>query len=287
MRGPESRVRNASDVPVTDKSIAIVDKVTITQAAYDADAGTLTIAAQSSDTYLNPALTAAADGVAIGALSGGALTVSGLDIAPELVTVTSAVGGSDTEPVEVVGAGFAPAPVIASITVPDGDAVAPVTPSPDPDGTIVDFTIQPYTAGASVVYLDGILQTAGADYTEIDAAAGTIQFAVAPPAGSTISNWSKPIPVCRSPHCLACLGRMCACWLTRSRTMKSLPRPCILENLSFTLPSVLNKKKNNRDSYLSQIVKVFSPSRNRPSRSRRQCRQRSPCGLRNRISYTS
>src|SRR3982751_61424 len=36
------------------------------------------------------------------------------------------------------------------------------------------------------------------------------------------------MPVCRSPHCLACLGRMCACWLTRSRTMKSLPRPCIL-----------------------------------------------------------
>src|SRR3989344_9111706 len=36
------------------------------------------------------------------------------------------------------------------------------------------------------------------------------------------------MPVCRSPHCLACLGSICACWLTRSRTMKSLPRPCIL-----------------------------------------------------------
>src|SRR5437868_13971048 len=36
------------------------------------------------------------------------------------------------------------------------------------------------------------------------------------------------MPVCRSPHNLACLGRMYACWLTRSRTMKSLPRPCIL-----------------------------------------------------------
>src|SRR5574343_680143 len=36
------------------------------------------------------------------------------------------------------------------------------------------------------------------------------------------------MPVWRSPHCLACLGWMCACWLTRSSTMKSLPRPCIL-----------------------------------------------------------
>src|SRR5690606_35699128 len=36
------------------------------------------------------------------------------------------------------------------------------------------------------------------------------------------------MPVWRSPHCLACLGWMCACWLTRSMTMKSLPMPCIL-----------------------------------------------------------
>ena len=189
----QATVRNASDVPVTDKTIAIVDKVTITQAAYDADTDTLTIAAQSSDTYLNPELTAAADGVPIGVLANGTLAVSAMGIAPELVTVTSAVGGSDTEPVEAVGAGFASAPVIASITVPDGDAVAPVTPSPDPDGTIVLFTIQPYTAGASVVFLDGVLQVAVADYTELDAAAGTIQFAVAPPVGSTISTPPPPL----------------------------------------------------------------------------------------------
>ena len=83
--------------------------------------------------------------------------------------------------------------MVAAITVPDGDAVAPVTPSPDPDGTITVFTIQPYTAGASVVYLDGVCRQRVADYTEIDAAAGTIQFAVAPPAGSTISTPPPPL----------------------------------------------------------------------------------------------
>ena len=186
-------VRNASDVPATDKSIAIVDKVTITQADYDADADTLTIAAQSSDTYLNPLLTAAADGVVIGTLNGGALSVSGLDIAPELVTVTSAAGGFDTESVEVGGAGFAPAPLVAAIIVPDGEAVAPVTPSPEPDGATTLFTVQPYTAGASVVYLDGVLQVPGTNYSELDAVAGTIQFATAPPTGSTISTPQPPL----------------------------------------------------------------------------------------------
>lgn len=184
----QATVRNASDVPVTEKTIAIVDKVTITQAEYDADSDTLTIAAESSDTYLNPMLTAFADGAPLGVLSSGSLVVPAVGIAPELITVSSAAGGSDTEPVEAAGAGFAAAPVVAAIIVPDGEAVAPVTPSPDPDGTITVFTIQPYVAGTSVVYLDGVLQAAGADYTEIDAAAGTIQFNVAPAVGTTIST---------------------------------------------------------------------------------------------------
>ncbi len=189
----QATVRNASDVPVTDKTIAVVDKVTITRAEYDADSDTLTIAAESSDTYLNPTLTAIADGVSVGVLSSGSLVVPAVGIAPELVTVSSAAGGSDTEAVEAAGAGFVAAPVVAAITVPDGEAVAPVTPSPDPDGTITVFTIQPYAAGASVVYLDGVLQAAGADYVELDAVAGTIQFAVAPPVGSTISTPPPPL----------------------------------------------------------------------------------------------
>lgn len=189
----QATVRNASDVPVTDKTIAIVDKVTITQAEYDADSDTLMIAAESSDTYLNPTLTAFADGAPLGVLSSGSLVVAAVGISPELITVSSAAGGSDTESVEAAGAGFAAAPVVAAITVPDGEAVAPVTPSPDTDGTITVFTIQPYVAGASVVYLDGVLQAAGADYTEIDAAAGTIQFNVAPAVGTTISTPQPPL----------------------------------------------------------------------------------------------
>src|SRR5690606_39587484 len=40
------------------------------------------------------------------------------------------------------------------------------------------------------------------------------------------------MPVCRSLHWRISLGDSWACWVTRSMTMKSLPRPCILVNRS-------------------------------------------------------
>src|SRR5690606_19175019 len=40
------------------------------------------------------------------------------------------------------------------------------------------------------------------------------------------------MPVCRSLHWRISFGDNWACWVTRSMTMKSLPRPCILVNRS-------------------------------------------------------
>jgi hypothetical protein len=53
-RAPGRLIRNAGDRPVSKKTVPLVDEVSIDQAAYDADAKTLTVSASSSDRAFRP-----------------------------------------------------------------------------------------------------------------------------------------------------------------------------------------------------------------------------------------
>lgn len=97
---------NTADSPVTVKTVALTDEVTITGAHYDPAAHTLRITALSSDRLAPPTLTA----VGLGVLdSAGVLEITlpappppdAVVPLPEVVVVSSA-GGSDAEPISVL-----------------------------------------------------------------------------------------------------------------------------------------------------------------------------------------
>lgn len=84
-------VTNVTDIPDTAVVAKVTDIVSITNAIFGTGARSLLISAQSSDLATLPALTGA--GYRLGTLA-----------PPNSVTVDSAAGGSDTEPVTAVGA---------------------------------------------------------------------------------------------------------------------------------------------------------------------------------------
>jgi hypothetical protein len=91
----------ASD-PTTEPN-ALVDLVTISRAEYSQATGTLTVEAASSDEVDDPTLSA--NGTPMALVDTGPLqsaTIDGLTIPPAFVTVTSANGGTDSEPVVVL-----------------------------------------------------------------------------------------------------------------------------------------------------------------------------------------
>lgn len=88
---------------LTTKTSPLVDLVTVTRAEYSLGTGTLTVEAASSDELDNPVLTA--NGAALSLVGAGPLqsvAIGGLLIPPAFVTVTSANGGADSEPVVVL-----------------------------------------------------------------------------------------------------------------------------------------------------------------------------------------
>ena len=90
---------NASTTSPSD----LVDVVTIGRAQYSRATGTLTVEAASSDEVTPPALTVNGQTLSptgVGVVQG--VTLTGFTIPPATVTVTSANGGSDTEPVVVL-----------------------------------------------------------------------------------------------------------------------------------------------------------------------------------------
>jgi len=89
---------NPSDTLTTVRS-ALVDAVTITNAAFNAGTLTLTIEASSSDQAVPPTLTA----IGFGDLISGTIVVPGLAVPPTQVTVESSAGGTDTAQVVVFG----------------------------------------------------------------------------------------------------------------------------------------------------------------------------------------
>lgn len=105
---PQLTITNVGDKPPTVKTSTPVDAIK-GQAVWNADANTLTVNATSSDTFANPVLTASG----FGALSAGVLVAGNVAGPPANVTVTSAIGGTVSLPVEVTGGPFGTIPVSA------------------------------------------------------------------------------------------------------------------------------------------------------------------------------
>jgi hypothetical protein len=128
-------VTNTSDVPASKKTATVTDAVRITNATYDADTSKLTINAQSSDKLSPPTLTA----TGFGDLDASGVLVVDSQASPADVTVKSSAGGSETVPVTMTGAGFAPTPAAAfagpdqqvlqgaTVTLDGGASTGPIT----------------------------------------------------------------------------------------------------------------------------------------------------------------
>lgn len=113
-----------SDVPPSYQTIKLADEVNITQADYDPDLKTLTIAAASGDQYRPPQLTVDLTGYVSGApfraLPGsGPLIVTDVVAAPPQIVVISSAGGRDSVPVKTT------AKLAATAVANDGTATVP------------------------------------------------------------------------------------------------------------------------------------------------------------------
>jgi hypothetical protein len=152
-------VTNTSDVPASKKTATVTDAVRITNATYDADASKLTINAQSSDTLSPPTLTA----TGFGDLDSSGVLVVDSQSAPADVTVKSSAGGSETVPVTMTGAGFAPTPAVAFA---------------GPDQQVLQGATVTLDGGASTGPISGYhwTQTAGPAVNLSDANAKTTTF---------------------------------------------------------------------------------------------------------------
>jgi hypothetical protein len=102
-------VTNSGDKPATVKTTPVVDAVDITSAVYDTTAQTLTIKATSSDSTTPPTLTA----VGYGPLTAATTVFNNVTAAPATVTVSSSLGGTDTDGVRGSGAAMTPISVQA------------------------------------------------------------------------------------------------------------------------------------------------------------------------------
>jgi len=182
---PESvTIVNASDQPVTAKTIPVVDAVTITSARYNNATGELTVEATSTD----PAATLTGTGTTV---------VAG---PPATVKVTSSSGGSDTAPVS--GTGPATAGVALAAAIAANAQVSPgarvTLDGASSQGDIVSYAwVQ--TGGPAVdltVAADGKSATFTAPAT-IDTAL-EFRLTVTGPGGATASS-TMPITTAAAP----------------------------------------------------------------------------------------
>lgn len=97
-------VTNYSDDPPAQVAALVVDAVTVTQADYNPQTQELTVTAYSSDEFALPELTAEGFGPLplLGSTRVRQAVFTGVAVPPTAVTVVSAAGGSDTEPVSVL-----------------------------------------------------------------------------------------------------------------------------------------------------------------------------------------
>ena len=110
------QVSNLGDVPISNKTANVVDRITGTAIYTEGSPGlpgSLAVNAVSSDTVAPRILTASGFAALPVPLVAGALAVPALDAPPVAVTVTSDAGGTVKLPVEIVGATVAPISVVA------------------------------------------------------------------------------------------------------------------------------------------------------------------------------
>jgi hypothetical protein len=108
-------VTNASDRPATTVTLPLVDRVVVSQAAYDADKRELTVQAASSDPVTAPGMQVEGYGP-LDASGHGVFT--SVEAPPATVVVASGKGGKGTAPVFVSGAALA-ANQVAAVAGPD------------------------------------------------------------------------------------------------------------------------------------------------------------------------
>ncbi|MFQ5399506.1 MAG: tandem-95 repeat protein [Anaerolineae bacterium] len=155
-------LENLTDTPPTLITAAVVDMVTITRADYNSLTGELTVKAVSSDEAVIPALTAVGFGPLVqtaGSLVQNAV-FTGVSVPPVSLTVTSAAGGSDTEPVAVVYFNRGPVAVDDSVVVTAGTGTAVLDILAN--DTDADGFIDPATVVAVTLPVNGTLTVDGA-----------------------------------------------------------------------------------------------------------------------------
>ncbi|WP_449432663.1 Ig-like domain-containing protein [Pseudomonas putida] len=160
---PSVVVLTASELGGTHKPTSVsrtpVDVVKVSKATYETSNHRLTISASSSDKVINPALVAQGFGPLPG---NGTLVINDLAQPPESVTVKSAAGGADSEPVTVVGIAETPADnqkPVANADAASTSAGVPITINvlandSDPDNNVpltIDSFVPPATGQGTVV----------------------------------------------------------------------------------------------------------------------------------------
>jgi hypothetical protein len=121
-------IQNAGDVPVANKTVALSDVVTVSEAAYD---GTnLTVKAASSDSGAQLSV------VGYGALTDGLASFAGVDAPPHVITVKSSEGGSVTVPLTTSGPFTEPDLPVAVATVTPTRPLANQTVTLDASGSL-------------------------------------------------------------------------------------------------------------------------------------------------------
>jgi hypothetical protein len=166
----------------------VTDEVNITQAAYDFSAGTLTVAASSSDELAPPTLRLAF-GTFLGDLVNGQIVVPNLIATPSTVRVTSTALGADQEQVATAFAAAPPpaVPVAANDSFTMAEDAGPqallvLANDANVAGGTVTLTSAP-RLGAAVVNLDGSVT-----YTSNLNANGADQFTYTVAVGTQVSN---------------------------------------------------------------------------------------------------
>ncbi|GGN54234.1 hypothetical protein GCM10010112_03820 [Actinoplanes lobatus] len=176
--GTKIEVVNAGDRPVARKSRTLVDVVRVTEARYDADAATLTVAATSSDADATPPTFAVT-----GFGDVGATPFTDVVAPPATITVTSSSGGSTTVPVSGTGDAFLPELPVASAIATLG-AVAGQRVVLDGSGSTgaIDTYAWTQTGGPAVALTDAATKVASFDPAQ--AGTYTFQLLVAGPSGA-------------------------------------------------------------------------------------------------------
>ncbi|MEU4157684.1 hypothetical protein [Actinoplanes sp. NPDC026670] len=185
--GATIEVVNSGDRPVAKKTRKLVDVVRVTDARYDADAGTLTVAATSSDTDSTPPQLSV---TGYGPIAG---PFTGVVAPPATVTVTSSSGGSTTVPLTGSGRAFTPDLPVASAVATTG-AVAGQKVTLDGSGSTGAIDTYSWTqTGGPAVILTGAA-TPIATFVPVQAGTYTFRLAVSGPGGAA-SPLTVPVTV--------------------------------------------------------------------------------------------